>query len=1856
MLIEKFEKQAKKFEHNIAVKVENEEITYGRLNAMADCVAGEIRQLQDRLKGRTQAGLLFEHGPGMIVSLLGTLKAGMVYVPLDISYPEKRLLYMVENSESSVIITNARNLDLALRLSEQAEETVHVLNIDTFKDKDSPSQAAPPRKSAGDSLAYILYTSGSTGLPKGVLQTQRNVWYYTRNWAERFGIVPGDRMTLLTAFSHDGAMQDIFSALLYGAVLYPYDIKNAVNRTDLAKFPADEKITIWHSVPTLFRYFADMLGADTEQAVRFPHLRYILLGGEPLRKRDVEIVSRYFPTSILANVYGQTESSVDTIHLISPGDSYEKSLLGEPLDRTEIFLVDEDGEEVEDLGVGEIVVACDHIAPGYWKAPEATTERFTDDPDIGRLYWTGDLGRLLADGSIEMLGRKDFQVKIRGFRVETGEIETALLSHSAVRETAVVIKFDANDEPFLCAYFTADGEVHVSELRQYLIARLPDYMVPSHFSRLETMPLTATGKVDRKALPEPGRSELAEPFAAPGDMIEETVRRIWSEALGMNEMDIGIDADFFQLGGHSLKAVTVSLKIHQALEVRVELPDFFARPTIRKLAEFIRDAEKEVFHAIEEAEERDYYPLTSAQKRLFILQGMEPSNTGYHLPSMVVLEGNLSRQKVVETFQALVDRHESLRTSFLMKDGEPVQRIHEPQDIQFSVEFSNLDSPLPLISEFIRPFDLSKAPLLRVELVQLEEDKHLLMMDVHHIITDGTSRGILFEDFMALYEGRALPPPEVRCRDYALWRSRPRQQAVLEKQKNYWLDVFAGDIPQLDLPLDFPRPSIQSFEGGGFDFVLETADTAALGRLAMENNVTLYAVLLALYNILLAKLSGQEDIIIGTPTAGRGHAELQRLVGMFVNTLALRNFPRAEKTVSEFIKEVGDGALRAFENQDYPFEELVALLPIPRDAGRNPLFDTAFVLQNMDIPAVDIPGLKLMPYDYENPVSRFDITLQGFETKGRLFFQFEYCTRLFKEETLQRFSGYFKQLVTGVLERPDAVIGAVDIMSAEERQRVLVDFNHTAADYPRDKTIERLFEEQAAKSPDRVAVVTHRTNRTYKTYMTYSQLNQESNRLAQILHSKGVGSGAVVGIMVERSLEMVIGILAILKAGGVYMPIDTGYPEARVRYMMEDGNAKLLLTIDDIVGARHSVPTTGNLQPAVNPERNAYVMYTSGTTGKPKGTIINHRNVIRLIKNSNYITLDEGTRILQTGAPVFDAVTFEMWGPLLNGGLLVLTGTDVILDGHRLEEALTAYKVNTLWLSSPLFNQLAQQNIDLFAPLTYLLVGGDVLSPPHINRVRSRFPGLRIINGYGPTENTTFSTTHLIEKDYVHNIPIGRPIANSTAYILNREGHVQPIGVWGELYVGGDGVSPGYLNNPELSAEKFDQNKTKVFGGPGTFFLKKGSWPPEARLYRTGDLARWLPDGNIEFLGRIDNQVKIRGFRVELGEIDARLLWHEAVREAVVLSRNGSLCAYIVMEPGLSAQKELRDYLALNLPDYMVPSYFVELEKLPLTPNGKVDRKALPAPVIETGANYTAPRGETEEKLAAIFSRLLQVETEKIGINHNFFDLGGNSLTVVKLAAEIHREFQVPIPVMQLFKNPKIEEIAKHLANKEHINGEDESYLLLNNGKSGNLFCFPPGVGYGIAYKEFSTHYRERSVYAFNFIENKGRMQKYLEIITRVQPEGPYTLLGASAGGELALEVTRHLEAQGHQVDKIILLDSFIGPRKKEPDGEFFQGFLDQIRTAVKNLDAEFLEDEVTRKAKNYRSYLDSLPQMISVNADIFLVTAEDRKTPETRESFRLEALSRKGYVVLNGAGTHFKMLEPGYVETNARIVKEILE
>ncbi|MCK4258611.1 MAG: amino acid adenylation domain-containing protein [Halanaerobiales bacterium] len=1148
--------------------------------------------------------------------------------------------------------------------------------------------------------------------------------------------------------------------------------------------------------------------------------------------------------------------------------------------------------------------------------------------------------------------------------------------HEEIKEAAVIPQDDEDGNKYLCAYLVSGRELIVSELRDWIGVELPEYMIPSYFVRLEEMPLTTNGKLNRKALPElDGTIQTGTEYVAPQNEIEEKLAIIWEAILGVDK--IGINDNFFELGGHSLKATVLVSQIHKELNVEVPISELFKRSTIKQLAEYIEVSEENLFSSIQPVEEKEYYPASSVQKRLYILCQFEGVGVCYNMPGAMVIEGRLNSENVEQSFKKLVQRHETLRTFFHMLEGEVVQKVHS--EVDFEISFTPTgESECKVREEFVRPFDLSQAPLLRIGLVKLAEDRHMMMFDMQHIISDAVSMEILVTEFATLYQGGDLPKLRIQYKDFSVWQNELFKTDLFESQEKYWLDSFAGqqgrEIPVFNLPTDYLRPSIQSFRGDRIVFGIEGELTAQLKELATQSGSTMYIVLLSAFNVLLYKYTGQDDIVIGSPIAGRRHADLQNIIGMFVNMLASCSI----KTFIDFLSEVRNNTLKAYDNQDYQFEELVEKLNLKRDLSRNTLFDVVFSLQNAKPGMGEMEGLRLVPSKLEYNISKVDITLDCVEQNDRILFSFEYFIDLFAKETIERLSSHYVNILRRITQNPEVKLADINMLSEAEREQILCDFNAIEMEYAKDKTLHELFIEQVEKTPEKIALVFEDEK------LTYGELNKKTNQLAHSLREYGVAIDEIIGIMDERSIDMIIGILSVLKAGGAYMPIDPDYPAERIRYMLEDSNIKILLTNEDhiqkhftgrieyngrIIDLKDKNAYTGdghNLENMNNPEDLVYVMYTSGSTGKPKGVMIEHRGVVSLSKYYNEMfNLEEGRNIVHMSNVSFDTSVVEIFPPLIYGASIYVIRKELALDRKKFIQFVEENQIHIAQFVPMTLKEILAQS-EKPECLETVIVGGDQLEDALKDEILSL--GYQLTNHYGPTEGTVDS---IIAKCEESKSSIGKPIPNTKVYILDQDNNLSPVGVSGELCVSGVGLARGYLNRPELTEEKFVPNP-----------LVSGE-----KMYRTGDLANWQSDGNITFLGRIDNQVKIRGYRVELGEIESQRIKHTNITEAVVVDKvdsNGSkyLCAYIVAENELTVS-EMRDHLSKELLDYMIPGHFMQIDNLPLSHNGKIDRNALPEPdgSINTGVEYVAPTNEIEEKLVEIWQEVLGVDG--IGITHN---------------------------------------------------------------------------------------------------------------------------------------------------------------------------------------------------------------------------------------------------------------------------------
>uniref|UniRef100_UPI001EFA0991 amino acid adenylation domain-containing protein n=1 Tax=Bacillus wiedmannii TaxID=1890302 RepID=UPI001EFA0991 len=1590
-------------------------LTYRELNERANQLAWVLRE--KGVKPDHTVGIMVERSVEMMIGILAILKAGGAYLPIDPTHPSDRIQYILENSGTSLLLTNGtlpKNLMFSGEIMPLAESAFSFSNRENL-----------PVLNTSRDLAYVIYTSGTTGQPKGVMIEHRSL-VNRLNWMQKnYSLGEKDVILQKTPYTFDVSVWELLWWSIAGAQLVFLAPKEEREPDKILEAIERYGVTTMHFVPSMLHVFLDYLGV-TGNGYKAASLKQVFTSGEALKSTHANTFHELVKGVKLVNLYGPTEATIDVTYFNCPPEEISSIPIGKPIDNTKMYIVDSHLCMVPVGVMGELCISGDGVARGYLNNEPLTAEKFVDHPyEPGtKLYRTGDLAKWLPDGNIEYLGRMDSQIKIRGFRIELGEVEKSLLTIEGIEDGVVVVK-ENHDDKHLAAYYLGHAAYSVEELRNKLKAFLPEYMIPTYFVKLDHMPMNANGKIDRKALPEPNYDSLVSTrYEAPQNELQEKLVTIWSDVL--KKETVGIHDNFFEIGGHSLKATVVTNKVYQVLQMDVSLRVFFDHPTIKELSDYLEGQAEHRYERIPVCAEQDVYETSSAQKRMYMVQQLE-KGTVYNMPILFTIEGDIEPERLEGTFRKLVNRHESLRTYFADVDGEIVQKIHP----DFSFTMGRRDGSgwtvEALMRDFVRPFELNQAPLFRAELAESDEVAYI-MVDMHHIISDGVSIERLLTEFNEIYNGEELEPLRIQYKDFAAWQNTFLKSEELKKQEAYWIQQFSDDIPVLNLPYDYKRPVMQNFEGDERRFTFDEEQTEALRKIANETGSTMHMVLLSAFYILLSKYSGQEDIVIGTPVAGRPHAELQNIIGMFVNTLALRNQAEGEKGYLEFLEEVKQNSLLAYDNQSYQFEELIDKLQVNRDTSRHPLFDVMFTMNHREEVGVrKSEGLQLKPMLQASNQSKFDLTLHVTENHRTLKGSFEYSTSLFKRETIGRMVQHFIEIVANICRNKDARLSEIEMMTEAEKHQVLHAFNDTKADYPREKTIVQLFEEQAARTPDLIAVKFE--NET----LTYNELNQRSNQLARVLQKKGIKAESIVGLMVDKSLELVVGILGILKAGGAYLPIDPKFPEDRKEYMIKDSGLELLITSNEFNRTEKEAINialedeaifsgpSGNLPLINKPEDLAYIIYTSGTTGNPKGVMVEHKNVVRLMINDQ-IQFDFSEKDVWTmfHSSSFDFSVWEMYGALLYGGKLVIVSDLVAKETIKYLSLLKDEKVTVLNQTPTAFYNLMKIELQYSSKdlcLRYIIFGGEALKPAMLDEWLKKYSETKLINMYGITETTvhvTFKEIGIKEvRDGTSNI--GKPIPTLTALVVDKHLTIQPIGVPGELCVGGAGVTRGYLNREQLTKERFVQNP----------------YINNEKMYRSGDLVKLLSNGEIEYLGRIDHQVKIRGFRIELGEVENRLVSHERIKEAVVLAKEDEqyqkyLCAYIVCQKNLD-KSELKAYLKERLPEYMIPSYFMEMDMIPLTNNGKVNRNALPEPDA-TGlisSDYEAPQTVIQKDLVAVWKNVLGVSS--IGIHDNFFDLGGHSLKATAVISEIHKVLHIEVPLKEIFMNPTIKELSRFI-------------------------------------------------------------------------------------------------------------------------------------------------------------------------------------------------------------------------------------
>ncbi len=1616
----------------IAVVDGGRRLTYGELDARANGLAHRLRA--EGVGPEVRVALLAGRSIELVLGVLAVLKAGGGYVSIDPRFPRERQLFMLEDSGAAVLLVQPHlGTDLP-------ESGVPALPLEVTE---IPRRAVPPASGAGpENLAYLIYTSGSTGKPKGTQIEHASLTRLLSWHQETLRFAAGERATLFSGPSFDVSVWEIWSGLAAGASLHIPDEECRASAPRMIRWLTENAIE--HglvSTPLAELMIDEPWPAPTA-------LRTLTTGGDRLRRW----LGADFPCPLF-NIYGPSEATVvTTCFTLLPGAERDglQPPIGRPLDNVRVHLLDADLRLVPPGTAGELWVGGGGLGRGYLDRPELTAEKFAPDPFAGergepgaRLYRTGDLARYLPDGNLEFLGRADFQIKIRGFRIEPGEIEAELLAHPGIREAVVLPRQDGPGGTRLVAYLAPGVPApETGEVRDALGARLPDYMVPSAFVWLEALPLTPNGKVDRRALAEIGVAPVStEPYAAPRTESEEILAGLWAELLRLDR--VGIRDPFVHLGGHSMLAVQVLSRVRRLFGVDLSVQTLFDARTVEGLARAIAkmgEAERSAGVTLARTPRDGELPLSFAQARLWFLDRVQQGSALYNVPQAYRLRGRLEPGALAASLGEIVRRHEALRTRFAEGVDGPVQVIDPSGDFVLPrVDLGSLPEPARegeeerLAAEAARrPFDLARGPLFRALLLRAGASEWTLVLAMHHIVSDGWSTDVLAGELGALY-GAALagapsplPEPPLQYADFAVWQRDSLRGEVLESQLAYWREHLAGAPTVLELPTDRPRPAEPSFRGALVGLRLSPALTGSLRDLARRSGATLFMTALAGFELLLHRYTGQTDLLMGTPVAGRGREELEGLIGFFVNTLVVRGRLDEDPTVLALLGRVRAEVLGVSAHSELPFDKLVEELAPARSLSRSPLIQTIFTLRDARWEGLELPGIASRPLYLDIASAKFDFGLSLTDSEDGLAATLEYATDLFDAATASRMLGHFERLLAGMSAAPDRPISRLEALSPAERQQLFVEWNDSEA-MEAEEHVPGWFAAQARERPGALALEAGGER------LTYGDLEARANRLAHRLRSQGVEREVLVGVCLERTADLVVSVLAVFKAGGAYLPLDPSYPKERLAYVLEDSGAAVLISqrwlieglpwkgrgllllaeqAEELAGESAANPGV-----EIRPSDLAYVIYTSGSTGRPKGVQVEHGHLSNVLRSSRLAFGFEASDVMPALAPFsFDIFLFELLNPLVVGGRSVLVSLEGGPDLGLLAGLLG--QVTRLHAVPALMQQIVERvrsdgAAGGYPNLRTLFTGGDAVPASLLAELRETFPasGVRVL--YGPTEATIIASSSAVPEQGAVRSLLGRPLGNMTLRLCDALGRPVPVGVPGEIWIGGRGVARGYLGRPELTAERYPMIEGE-------------------RWYRTGDLARRLPDGALEFLGRSDDQVKIRGFRIELGEVEAALLSHPGVREATVLALGEGagkrLVAYVSALGASLAAAAVREHLRVALPDYMVPSAFAELESLPLTANGKVDRQALARMAVtgwETEGEYVAPRTPVERALARIWKELL--EQDRIGVRDDFFQRGGHSLLAVQVLSRVRRLFGVELSVRTLFDTPTVEALARRI-------------------------------------------------------------------------------------------------------------------------------------------------------------------------------------------------------------------------------------
>lgn len=1739
--------------------------------------------------------LLMDRSTDMVVSMSGVMLSGAAYVPLDPNYPNDRLAFMIQDCQPMLILTQKRYL-------KKLPVKMPVIAVDgqwsEISDKVATlkaNQVTLTQQVKPNHLAYILYTSGSTGQPKGVMVEHKSAVNAVTWFCRHFTIRGSSQIILLTDYTFDPSVEDIFAALMTGATLYIPSKDVLMDQAKLASYLAENRITGINCVPA----FLDALLLHPN---KLDSIEYVISGGDSLSESlKNEILSRGYN---LHNNYGPTEATIDTL---SAKCDENQVVIGTPISNTQVYILDQHRQPVPDGVPGELFIAGDGLARGYLNRPELTNEMFIPNPFIpdSRMYKSGDMVCRRHDDNIEYLGRSDTQVKIRGFRIETGEIEAQMLAHPNVKECVVVPQkhnevLQGQSSNRMLAFYVCDASMDdpKTDLHSFLSHSLPSHMVPAVFTRLKSIPLTSNGKVDRRQLETWDIAPTApETYIAPRNETEQTLQAIWADLLRLTPEKISTNSNFFELGGHSLLLTRLVSKIRVQLNVELSITRLFELPTITAMADFIAEdpsphngltQQNAITKIPRHSPSSEPLPLSFSQERLWFMEQLAPGNVGYTIAGAILIRGDLKAEHLDQALNRIISRHESLRTRFPDHNGQAKQVILD--SMTFKLEQSDLSHITNDIARYKMakaqcqqtaetPFDLSKGPLIRGKLLTLDQHEKLLLLTMHHIVSDGWSMGVLFEELgvilNSLQQGREpnLPLLPIQYSDYSVWQrqrtlenNQKVENGLIQKQLNYWQEKLR-DVPEsLDLHSDYPRPAKQCFSGAKRAFQLDQKLSERLQKLAKQQGTSLFMLLLAAFKTLLYRYTDQQDICIGTPIANRQYQETENLIGMFVNLLPLRNQIEPHSSFLSFLSQVKATCLEAYEHQEAPFEKIVDLVKPNRSTAIDPIFQLLLVLQNTlgeprNTLSVNSKNLQITPFPLDSQTSKFDITIEFAETDDGLKGAIEYRNTLYTADTIAGMARHFKVLCQAIVDAPDTKVSELQLMSEAEKQLSLTGYNQTQEHYPADKCLHQLCVEQLSSTPDKPAVICQNQ------ILTCQQLLDKSNALALYLQSQSVTPDTTVALCLQRSTDMITCMLGVMRSGGAYVPMAPDQPDDRLAFMLKDCLPAVVLTQQSYrERLTRLVPDTTTVlavdkdwadinnkaansqvtvEQNVKPNHLAYIIYTSGSTGQPKGVTIEHKSAVNAVTwFCQHFNIGEQNRLFSLIDYTFDPSVEDIFGALISGATLHVPSTEQLQDPTQLATYIAQNKITGV-KSVPGMLDALLCHAPKMASIEWVISGGEPLPEKVKSAILSK--GYQLHNHYGPTEATI--TTLSKQCHDGEPIVIGTPVNNTQVYILDQQQQLVPVGVPGELCIAGDGLARGYLNRPDLTEKHFVPNP----------------FEPGRRMYKSGDLVRRLHNGTIAYLGRVDTQVKIRGFRIEIGEIETRLQAHPGITDCAVVTQENATGKHLLafyVAGSIESATDLNTFLSQSLPGRMIPSLFTRLDNIPLTRNGKVDRRALEAMDIDLSCtvsnsqNYVAPRNPTEQAMVEIWGTLLDIPPVNIGIHDNFFELGGHSLSALQLIARINQHFERSLSVATLFSSPTPAALAKQISS--HQESAIEILAAIQTaGDAPPLFAVPGITGNVFSFQAMSEAFREQQpLYAFQTMGlnvNEAPLTSIkdiaalnIEAMKTVQPEGPYHLIGHSFGGSVAFEMVSILLQNNESVASLILLDAFAPATNKQ--------------------------------------------------------------------------------------------------------------